>query len=144
MPIYVYQCKEGHKFDVFKPLRDIDEPVFCECGSEAKRKIVPTMINCDIQPWDHYVSPASGKLITSYKERREDMKRSNCVDYDPGMRTDYDKSVKDSDRKLEKSIDQTVEKEFERMPTQKRERLANELLSGADVEYSRKSVTGDT
>lgn len=31
----------------------------------------------DIQPWDAYVSPASGKLITSRKERREDMARTN-------------------------------------------------------------------
>lgn len=144
MPIYVFECEKGHKFDRFLPIKDYDEPQTCDCGAMAKRKIVPTMINCDIQPWDHYVSPTSGKLITSYKQRREDMKRSNCVDYDPGMRRDYDNSVKASERKLEKSIDQTVEKEFERMPTQKRERLANELLSGADVEYSRKSVTGDT
>lgn len=31
----------------------------------------------DLQPWEAYESPASGKLITSRKERREDMARTN-------------------------------------------------------------------
>lgn len=31
----------------------------------------------DLQPWDAYESPASGKMITSRKERREDMARTN-------------------------------------------------------------------
>lgn len=31
----------------------------------------------DIPPWDSYESPASGKMITSRKERREDMARTN-------------------------------------------------------------------
>ncbi len=137
MPIYVYQCEDGHQFDIYLKIKDLDQKQICKCGKEAKRKIVPTMLNCDIQPWDHYISPASGKLITSYKERREDMAATGCVDYDPGVKTDYQKRIKDGDSKLDKAIDQTVEQEFEKMPSQKKERLANELLSGADCEYTR-------
>ena len=39
--------------------------------------------------------------------------------------------------KLEKAMDETVEAEFEKMPIRKRERLAEELTSGADCEYTR-------
>lgn len=136
MPIYVYKCENGHEFDVYKKIKDIDKKVVCECGQAAKRKIVPTMINCDIQPWDRYISPASGKLITSYKERREDMKAMGCVDYDPGMKTDYQKRIKNDDLALDKAIDQTVEMEIEKMPSHKKEKLENELKH-SDIEYTR-------
>ena len=137
MPIYVYQCKDGHQFDVYKSIKNIDRKEVCKCGKSADRKIVPTMINCDMQTWNRYVSPTTGKLITSYRERREDMARSNCVEYDPGMKRDYDNGVKRADEKLEKSIDQTVEREWEKMPSSKKERLANELSSGVDIEVTR-------
>lgn len=48
-----------------------DEYIARESGNQA-----PALIT-DIQPWDAYISPASGKLITSRKERREDMARTN-------------------------------------------------------------------
>lgn len=41
----------------------------------------PALI-ADIQPWDAYVSPASGRVITSRKERREDMARTNSRDWE--------------------------------------------------------------
>lgn len=31
----------------------------------------------------HYHSPIDGRLITSRSERREDLKRNNCVEVDP-------------------------------------------------------------
>lgn len=136
MPIYVYKCENGHEFDVFKKIKDIDQKVVCECGKEAKRKIVPTMLNCDIQPWDYYVSPATGKYITSYKDRKEDMEASGCVDYDPGVKKDYQKRIKDDEARLDKAIDQTVEAEIEKMPSSKKEKLANELKH-SDIEYAR-------
>lgn len=138
MPIYVFKCEDGHQFDLYLKLKDYDTPQTCECGKRAKRKIVPTMISCDIQPWDYYESPVSGKPITSYKERREDMKRHDCVDYDPGMKKTQKQKIKAMDDALDKKVDETVEREWDNMPVQKRERLANELTSGMDVEIVRK------
>lgn len=42
----------------------------------AERHQAPDLM-LDIQPWEAYESPASGKMITSRKERREDMARTN-------------------------------------------------------------------
>lgn len=137
MPIYVQVCENGHEFDVFLKIKDYDKPQVCKCGAPAKRKIVPTMINCDIQPWDYYESPVSGKPITSYKQRKDDMERHGCVDYDPGMKQVQKKNIKQADDALEKKLDETVDREWDKMPSEKREKLANELTSGADIEITR-------
>lgn len=136
MPVYVFSCDNGHRFDRFLPLDEYDTPQTCDCGAEAHRKIVPTMLNCDIAPWDAYISPATGKPITSYKERREDMARSGCVDYDEGMKRDQKAMIKQGDDALDKAIDQTVEKEISKMDAHKKERLYNEMQHN-DLSYER-------
>ena len=141
MPLYTYECPKGHQFDRILSLKNYKQPQTCECGLEAKRKIMPTMVNCDMQPWDRYISPATGKVITSYKERRRDMEESGCVDYEPSMVKHQTKHMEDEDAKLEKAMDETVEKEIMAMSTKKREQLAAELSSGADCEYTRMTPT---
>lgn len=42
----------------------------------AEKHQAPGLV-LDVQPWDAYESPASGRMITSRKERREDMARTN-------------------------------------------------------------------
>ena len=138
MPIYVYVCECGKQFDVYKKIKDIDSETLCECGLEAKRKIVPTMVNFDMQPWEYYESPVSGKPIRSYKDRREDMKTHGCVDYEPSMKKVQRQKIDQMDKELDKKVDETVEREWDKMPTHKREKLANELMSGADVQFERK------
>jgi hypothetical protein len=138
MPIYVFTCKEGHVFDRILKLKDYDTPQTCDCGLEAKRKIVPTMLNCDMQSWDYYESPVSGKPITSYKARKEDMARHGCVDYEPSMKKVQKKKIEKMDSDLDKRIDDTVDREWDKMPTHKRERLAKELVHGADIEIERR------
>jgi len=137
MPLYTYSCTNGHQFDRFLKLADYRKPQTCKCGVTAYRKIMPTMVNCDMQPWDRYISPASGKTITSYKERREDMAATGCVDYEPSMRKNITQHMETEDAKLEKAMDETVESEIEKMPARKKEKLAEELTSGADCEYTR-------
>ncbi len=44
----------------------------------------PTLI-LDMQPWDAFRSPSTGKMITSKAQRREDMKASGCRDWE-GMK----------------------------------------------------------
>ena len=137
MPIYTYKCSKGHQFDRYLNLKDYRQPQTCECGAEAEKVIMPTMLNCDIQPWDHYISPVSGELITSYKQRREDMKRHDCVDYEPSLTKHVTQHMHDEEAKLDKAMGETVEKEILNMPANKREKLASELESGADCEYTR-------
>ena len=126
-PLYDYECAKGHKFDRFLSLKDYKQPQKCECGEDAQKMLTPTMINCDMPNWERYESPASGKLITSYKDRDRDMKEHGCVDYDPGIKEENKQRVKAKDLEIEKQIDDTVEREFENMPSAKKETLENEL-----------------
>jgi hypothetical protein len=94
------------------------------------------MINCDMPNWDRYESPASGKLITSYKERVADMKATGCVDYDAGVGADAKKAQDKAERDLDNAVDATVEKAFDAMPIRKKEKLENELKNST-LEYTR-------
>lgn len=38
-----------------------------------------------IKPMPEYASPIDGRPITTRHERREDLKRNNCVEYEPTM-----------------------------------------------------------
>lgn len=129
MPLYEFKCEDGHVFDEFLKLDDYDKPMTCECGKPAKRQITATMINCDIPNWDRYISPSTGKLITSYKDRKRDMQESGCIDYDPGMKAHAAKIRQDKEKELDRKIDETVERQISSMNSDQRDSLAKELTT---------------
>lgn len=57
-----------------------------------------------------YTSPIDGKLISGRKQRREDLKRNNCVEYDPGMKDDARRIRMDQERQFERSLGETMER----------------------------------
>jgi putative FmdB family regulatory protein len=129
MPLYEFKCEAGHVFDEFLKLDEYDNPMTCECGKPAKRQITATMVNFDIPNWDRYISPSTGKLITSYKDRKQDMKDSGCIDYDPGMKANAARIRKAKEAALDKKIDETVERQISVMSSDQRDSLAKELTT---------------
>lgn len=129
MPLYDFKCEDGHLFDEFLKLDEYDNPMTCQCGKSAKRQITATMINFDIPNWDRYISPSTGKLITSYKERRQDMKESDCIDYDPGMKANAERIRKQKEKEFDAKVDETVEKQISAMSSDQRDNLAKELTT---------------
>lgn len=59
----------------------LDTPVCCGQKTE-KRIFTAPSARMDMAPWDAFESPATGRMITSYAQRREDMKTSGCRDWD--------------------------------------------------------------
>ena len=53
----------------------------------AGRLVMPTVIS-DIP---EYRSPIDGRPITSRSQRREDLKRNGCVEYEPSMKPKHPK-----------------------------------------------------
>lgn len=88
----------------------------------------------------HYTSPVDGKLITTKQGRADDLARAGCIPYEEGMKQDAARRQQESERALDASIDATVEREYAVMSTSKRERLAAELQSGADLSVDRQSA----
>ncbi len=142
MPTYKYQCKCGNKMEIM--LRMVDHRNKWPCSKcdeyanqvidSAPMVVIPAHMRFDAQG---YESPTTGAHITTKKQRIEDMARSGCIEYEPGMRQDADRRVIEHDKYMDKMIDETVEREFDAMPTTKKEQLCNELTAGADIEYTR-------
>lgn len=135
MPVYEFQCPEGHKFDRVLRVADYNVPQGCECGLYAQRQISIPMVfvSQDIR----YESPIDGKVITTRQQRQEDLARSGCIEYDPEMKKDAARRQLENDKNLDKAIDATVEKEIHAMPARSREKLVAELQGGITAEVVR-------
>lgn len=57
-----------------------------------------------------YTSPIDGRLISGRKQRREDLKRHGCVEYDPGIKDDAKRIKKQRDQRLERSVKECMDK----------------------------------
>ena len=134
MPLYDFKCDKGHKFDRFLKLADCTNPQTCECGAEAHKQLSAPMFSVDFPA---YQSPTSGKWITSKTQRREDLKASGCVEYEPSMVAEQQRRHAYEDAKIDKQVDEHVEKTIYEMPTVQREKLVAELEGGIDVAVER-------
>ena len=131
-PLYEYGCPQCGVFERYLPVEEYDQPQTCDCGEQARRILsLPTVF---VKQDCHYESPIDGRIITSRKARQEDMKRSGCVEYDPGVKQDYHKRIVNEEKKLDKSVDETVEREISKMSPRKLEILESEMKSGLTVE----------
>lgn len=137
--IYGYVCVCGAEFERVLPVSEYQTPQTCECGRSAKRVISAPML-AFAQRECRYDSPIDGRPITSWAQRKEDLLRNGCQEYDPGMKQDYQKRIEKEQNALERRLDTTIEAEIDKMPTRKREKLQNELDSGATAVPERGTV----
>jgi hypothetical protein len=93
-----------------------------------------------IRPEVAYVSPTTSNVITSDKARREDLKSSGCIEYDPEMKTDQKRRIAESEAKLDKVFDETIDKAIDSLPSDKRARLESEMTAGLDVDVVRTTL----
>lgn len=138
MPLYEYQCSQGHVFLRVTAVRDHAPLAVCDCGNMGTQIIgAPVMVTA--QPECRYDSPIDGTPITTWAQRDYDLKKHNCRPYDPGMKTDHVRQLQDKEQALERSIDQHVEASISKMSTKERGKLFNELTrAGTDLTVNRK------
>lgn len=88
MPIYEAICLHCGKYhEYIRPVDQCLETPEC-CGAKTdKRILTKPMAAMDMQPWEAFESPATGKIITSKKERAADMRASGCRDWE-GMESE--------------------------------------------------------
>ena len=109
MPFYDFKCNVcGDTMPHFRKVeqRNIEE---YHCSAAMTRVISAPSILPDIPS---YVSPASGKMINSRAQRREDLQREGCIAYEPGLKEHIAKRAESEREKslipINKTIDQTV------------------------------------
>ena len=91
-------------------------------------RTAPALI-LDIQPWQAYESPASGKMITSKAQRREDMKATGTRQYE-GRDQESKEAARQSAyvaQKEDAKLDKTVRTAWAQLSPEKRERAMREI-----------------
>lgn len=80
------------------------------CGEVAlpfiPRAEVPYLIGA--KAFEAFVSPATGKVVRTQAQYREDLKESNCVPYDPGIRQDQERNKANAEKDTEALVDKIV------------------------------------
>ncbi len=135
MPLYDFQCSEGHKFELMVPLKDFEAPVFCACTLPAKRLISrPMFVVEDVG----YNCPITDRWIGSKREHARNLAEHGCRVLETGERESFAARKQAEEDRFDKAIEDTVEKAIEEMPSAKKEQLSNELLNGKlDLSYER-------
>jgi len=127
MPTYTYRCDQGHTFEHYSSLAGFQALRLCACERVAYVLITPPL-SVTVAQDVCYDSPIDGRPITSHDQRREDMKQSGCIAYDPEMKTDSLRRIQEQDTALDRSIDLHVEQAVTRMPTKQRAKLYSEVV----------------
>lgn len=138
MPLYDFQCAEGHKFEKFVALKDFEDPVFCGCNAPAQRLISAPMFSVDQVG---YTCPVTGEWIGSKREHRENLAKHGCRVLETGEKEAAAARRAADDAKLDKLIEDRVEKEIESFTSDQKEQLHNELINGKlDLAYERSTA----
>ena len=80
VPTYTCECQSCHAIqDYYRTVSERHDTPACKCGGETKLVLMPTFVQDDIPP---YVSTTTGRVIGSRKMRRDDLRRSNCREWE--------------------------------------------------------------
>ena len=74
-----------------------------------------------------YESPIDGRIIEGRAQRREDLKRNGCREYDPGMKQDAKRNNQENNAQLDRIIGESVERMYNQLSDTKRKQLDREM-----------------
>ena len=123
MPRYSYRCANHHVIERWSTIRDHESAISCEECNLVAQQIIEAPLYVSAQREVRYDSPITGEPITSRAGWREDMKKHDCVEYDPGMKQDEIRLKEESWQKLDRQVDQTVAESVSKMTTKQKGEL---------------------
>lgn len=100
------------------------------------QQIIEAPLYVSAQREVRYDSPITGEPITSRAAWQEDMKRHDCVEYDPDMKQEQVRRKEQAWNDLDKAVDQSVAESVGKMSTKQRGELwsaVTEQGAGCDV-----------
>jgi putative FmdB family regulatory protein len=107
MPLYSFRCSAGHRDTRFAKIADRDAPCTCACGQSLTRLFDAPAIRPEIS---EYLSPVTGQPISSRAQRREDLRRTNSLEWEPGIREDCARRQAESTEAAYRSVEATIDK----------------------------------
>jgi len=141
LPFYRYACPNGHTFELFLTLVDHVSNWACRGCTERAQQVITAPLMVKVAQDVCYDSPIDGRAITSWDARQEDLKRSNCVPYDPEQKTDAANRRKQEEAALDTLIETHAEQVTEKMTTAQRGKIYSELTEqGKTAEIVRTSL----
>lgn len=135
MPLYDFNCSEGHKFERMVRLADFEVLQHCTCGAPSTRAISLPMFRVENVGYD---CPVTGKWIGSKQAHSENLKAQGCRVLETGEKEESQRVKARLDQDFERRLDETVERTIDSWDSAKKESLTNELLGGADLAVERK------
>lgn len=107
MPLYSAVCPKGHKTVIFSKIANRDDTRLCEeCSEPLTRIIDAPSVRPEITP---YQSPVTGEWIDSRAQRREDLLRNGCLEWDPEIKKDLARTREAAFESKLSEIDKTVD-----------------------------------
>lgn len=107
MPYYEFLCEAcGAREDHFRKIEQRTIPVY-HCAREMIRLISKPSVVPEIAA---YVSPASGRMISSRAQRRDDLAREGCILMEPGLKEHIASRRAAAHEATFKPIDQSIDK----------------------------------
>ena len=107
MPLYSTLCaKCKARNAIYRKVAERDSNLPLCCGQSVTRVVEAPYVVPDIAT---YESPASGKMITSRRERHEDLKRTGYMPWEPGIERDIANNRKHAEEKTHAMIDTLVD-----------------------------------
>ena len=107
MPMYRARCIAcSEQTDFFRKIAERDSLPNCACGGNYERILTPTFLAPDIEP---YISPASGKLINSRTDRRDDLKAGGYIEWEPGIKEQVAKNRERNQKQIDAEISNQVD-----------------------------------
>lgn len=113
MPLYTTSCTLcAARGVIFRKIDERDNLPLCDCGGALTRILEAPAVFGNVATFPAYISPKTGKAITSREDRRADLKASGCIAWEPGIAAQVEKNrqrgIKENEAKVCAGIDETV------------------------------------
>lgn len=126
--MYEFECKKCHAMgEFYSSIADRHKTPKCRCGGKTQLVISPVMgrVMFPAAGGQEYISPASGKAITSAKARRDDLARTGCRPYEGFQQESKEaaRRVAADEKKSDEKLEASVRKAYHQLSPEKRRHL---------------------
>ena len=131
MPLYEYECDSCKaRVEKFLPLSEFDCAQQCSCGEILRKRLSAPVVFVD---YPAYQCPVTGATIEGRRQHEENLKRHGCRVWEPGETDRVRQERVAADHDFGRKVEATIDEQLTTMPSRKREKLVEELKSGADL-----------